>query len=99
MTASVLKQDPNRKRFRQTLIYFNTDTQYANIRVKINKRLFERFCVWIKLFKSQVNVRNTAYMIYASYAVSPGGIFYWLQVFQSLYIFILWVPEVISPLN
>ena len=29
MTASVLKQDPNTKRFEQTLIYFNTDTQYA----------------------------------------------------------------------
>ena len=30
MTASVLKQDPNTKRFKWTLIYFNTDTQYAN---------------------------------------------------------------------
>ena len=30
MTASVLKQDPNTKRFKRTLIYFNTDTQYAN---------------------------------------------------------------------
>jgi len=26
MTASVLKQDPNTKRFKQTLIYFNKDT-------------------------------------------------------------------------
>ena len=26
MTASVLKQDPNTKRFKRTLIYFNTDT-------------------------------------------------------------------------
>ena len=32
MTASVLKQDPNTKRFKRTLIYFNTDTQYANFR-------------------------------------------------------------------
>ena len=31
MTASVLKGDPNRKRFKLTLIYFNTDTQYANL--------------------------------------------------------------------
>ena len=28
MTASVLKQDPNTKRFKRTLLYFNTDTQY-----------------------------------------------------------------------
>ena len=26
MTASVLKQDPNTKRFKRTLIYFNPDT-------------------------------------------------------------------------
>ena len=32
MTASVLKQDPNTKRFKRTLIYFNTDTQYGNFR-------------------------------------------------------------------
>ena len=32
MTASVLKQDPNTKRFKQTLIYFNTDTQHAHFR-------------------------------------------------------------------
>ena len=32
MTASVLKQDPNTKRFKRTLIYFNTDTQYAHFR-------------------------------------------------------------------
>ena len=27
MTASVLKQDPNTKRFKRTLIHFDTDTQ------------------------------------------------------------------------
>ena len=32
MTASVLKQDPNIKRFKRTFIYFNTDTQYVNFR-------------------------------------------------------------------
>ena len=32
MTASVLKQDPNTKKFKRTLIYFNTDTQYAHFR-------------------------------------------------------------------
>ena len=32
MTANILKQDPNTKRFKQMLIYFNTDTQYANFR-------------------------------------------------------------------
>ena len=32
MTASVIKQDPNTKRFKQRLIYFNTDTQYAHFR-------------------------------------------------------------------
>ena len=30
MTAIVLKQDPNTKRFKRTLIYFATDTQYAH---------------------------------------------------------------------
>ena len=30
MTASVLKQDPNTKRFQRMLIYFNMDTQYAS---------------------------------------------------------------------
>ena len=32
MTASVLKRDPHakKKRFKRTLIYFNTDTQYAH---------------------------------------------------------------------
>ena len=29
MTASVLKQDPNTKRFKRTLIYVSMDTQYA----------------------------------------------------------------------
>ncbi|MCB4784616.1 MAG: hypothetical protein LGB69_08545 [Sulfurovum sp.] len=29
LTASILKQDPNTESFKQTLIYFNTDTQYA----------------------------------------------------------------------
>ena len=45
MTASVLTQDPNTKVFKQTLIYFKTDTQYAKtVKVlKINKDLFEPF--------------------------------------------------------
>ena len=30
MTASVLQQDPSTNRFKRTLIYFDTDTQYAN---------------------------------------------------------------------
>ena len=29
MTAGVLKQDPNTKWFKGTLIYYDTDTQYA----------------------------------------------------------------------
>ena len=33
MTATVLKQDPNIKRFKRTLTYFNTDTQYAHFRI------------------------------------------------------------------
>ena len=32
MTASVLRQDPNTKRFKQTPGYFNTDTQYVTFR-------------------------------------------------------------------
>ena len=35
MTASILKQDPNTKRFKPTLIYFNTDTQYANFSLSV----------------------------------------------------------------
>ena len=31
MTAGVLKQDPNTKMFKRTLIYFNTDTQLLNM--------------------------------------------------------------------
>ena len=31
MTASVLKQHPNTKRFKRTLIYYDTDTQYIQI--------------------------------------------------------------------
>ena len=30
MTASVPKQDPNTKRVKRTLIYFNTGTQYTH---------------------------------------------------------------------
>ena len=30
MTTSILKQDPNTKRFKWTLIYFDMDTQYAH---------------------------------------------------------------------
>ena len=35
MTASILKQDPNMKRFKRTLLYFDTDTQYANFQREI----------------------------------------------------------------
>ena len=45
MTASVLKQDPNTKRFKRTLIYFDTESQYPVflcVRVVINKRSFEK---------------------------------------------------------
>ena len=31
MTASVLKQDPNTKWFKRMLIYYDADTQYANL--------------------------------------------------------------------
>ena len=34
MTASVLKQDPNTKRFKRTLIYLNTDTKNAKKKYK-----------------------------------------------------------------
>ena len=61
MTASILTQDPNTKRFKRMLIYFNTDTvcKFSGksplsshkttlcICVKINKRSFEPFCVSI----------------------------------------------------
>ena len=29
MTANILKQGPDRKRFKRMLIYYNMDTQYA----------------------------------------------------------------------
>ena len=35
------QQNQNTERFKRTLTYFNTDTQYAN------KRSLEPFCVWI----------------------------------------------------
>ena len=44
MTASVLKQDPNTKGFKRMLICI------LGVRVKINKRSFEPFCIlflWI----------------------------------------------------
>ena len=31
-TTTTNKQDPNTKRFKRTLLYFNTDTHYANFR-------------------------------------------------------------------
>ena len=40
MTASALKQDPNTKMLNEMLIY---------VRVTINKRSFEPFCVWVWL--------------------------------------------------
>ena len=84
MTASVLKQDPNTKKFKRTLTYFDTTKNSVKIRyvspshfssffnrlsavyvsfwkgiypkicilcvrVKINKRSFEPFCVWLYL--------------------------------------------------
>ena len=30
MTVSILKQDPNTKRLKRTLIYYDMDTQYTN---------------------------------------------------------------------
>ena len=45
MTASVLKQDPNTKRFKRTLICL-----LLCVRVIINKCSFERFCVWLANF-------------------------------------------------
>ena len=43
MTASVLEQDPNTKRFKRTLIYFDTDTQYANFLCQVLSLIFHRF--------------------------------------------------------
>ena len=45
MTASILKQHPNTKRFKQMLIYF--DIFILHIVSSQNTCLFEPFCVWI----------------------------------------------------
>ena len=49
MTARILKQDPNTKRFRRTLIYYDTDTQYTNT------HSFEPFYVWFLMRFSNFN--------------------------------------------
>ena len=54
MTASVLKQDPNTKRFKRTLIYFNTDTQYAHFRGNPLYQATKRHLTdkWLELMKN-----------------------------------------------
>ena len=42
MTASVLKQDPITNTFKRTLIYFGTDTQYANFRGNLLRQATKR---------------------------------------------------------
>ena len=49
MTANVLNQDPDTKRFKEMLIYFDT----VCVPVKINKHLFEPFCAWIMLERTK----------------------------------------------
>ena len=46
MTASILKQNPNTKRFKRTLIYYDLIIILCVIDI-INKHSFEPFCVWI----------------------------------------------------
>ena len=45
VTTSILKHDPNTKRFKRTLTYYGTDTQYANFWG--NPLSFEPLRVWI----------------------------------------------------
>ena len=52
MTTSVLKQDPNTKRFKSALIYFDTGTQYAH---------FQGSC-----FQSSVNQTLTSFFFFFS---------------------------------
>ena len=42
MTASILKQDPNTKRFNRTLIYYDTDTQYTHFRGNPHRQATKR---------------------------------------------------------
>ena len=79
MTASMLKQDPNTKKFKRMLIYFDMDTVFYGltkgispkicllcVHVKISKRLFEPFCVWI-LFVGKKNIVNVITKKYTNY--------------------------------
>ena len=54
MIANVLKQDLNTKRFKRTLIYFNTDTQYTNCR---GNPLYKKSSLFfLSFFKKQFTV-------------------------------------------
>ena len=70
MTASVLKQDPNTKRFKRTLIYFDIVSLsylfWPCVFVEINKRLFESFCVWI-LFSTNLDGSSYTYIKFRLY--------------------------------
>ena len=45
----------NTKRFKRTLIYFNTDTQFGYCVSVLNKRSFEPFCVWILFLNASIH--------------------------------------------
>ena len=49
MTASVLKQDPNTKRFKQTLIYWDTATHNANFRGHISGTNLRKFAYYVRV--------------------------------------------------
>ena len=76
MTASVLKQDPNTKRFKRTLIYFNTDTQYANFRGNRNlkKKKKKLNPNKISLFLSFFTVFDRLSVVYVSFCGLIKGI-------------------------
>jgi len=53
MTGSVLKQDPKRKRFKRTPIYYDTDTQYAIFRGNLSQATKRHLTVkWSKTMKN-----------------------------------------------
>ena len=59
MTASILKQDPNTKRFKRMLIYFNRDTLYAHFGGAEGEReSMLSFGIWIHEKKKENNNNN-----------------------------------------
>ena len=63
MTASALKQDPNTKRFKRTIIYFDMDTQCVNFWGKgiSQKKTKCILCVRVKISQQDMTPHTKIY--------------------------------------